>query len=52
MKLYLVYDSAGCEVIDPRTGKPLLLKATTHNAAEAAAQKRYGERASVAYTEV
>jgi len=52
MKVYIVYDSHGEEVINPLTGKPVLIKAGSHNAAERKARKLYGERATVAYTEV
>lgn len=44
MKTYIVYDEAGNE-----RG---YIKAGSHNAAEKKAQKKYGPRASVAYTEI
>lgn len=44
MKVYIVYDSAGVE-----RG---YLRARSHNEAEARAKKLYGEKASVAYTEI
>ena len=52
MKVYIVYDNRGEEVINPLTGKPVLIKAGSHNAAERKARLKYGERATVAYTEV
>lgn len=48
MKTYIVYDSTGHEVGYWR-GQG---KGVSHNAAEAAAKAQYGERASVAYTEL
>ena len=44
MKSYIVYNENGQEVA--------IIKASGHNAAEKKAQKKYGNRASVAYTEV
>lgn len=44
MKTYIVYDGTGNEVD--------LIKAGSHNAAEKKAKKKYGENATVAYTEV
>lgn len=44
MKTYIVYDETGKEVE--------LIKAASHNAAEKKAQKKHGEKASVAYTEI
>lgn len=44
MKTYIVYDGNGVEIA--------LIKAGSHNAAEKKARKRYGENASVAYTEI
>jgi len=44
MKTYIVYDDKGNE-----RG---IIKAGSHNAAEKKAQKLYGPKASVAYTEV
>lgn len=44
MKTYIVYDSQGIE-------RPMI-KAGSHNAAEKKAKKLYGEKASVAYTEI
>ncbi len=44
MKVYIVYDSAGVE-----RG---MIRARNHNEAERKARKMYGDRASVAYTEV
>ena len=44
MKTYIVYDEKGNEVA--------LIKAATHNKAEAKAKKKYGEKAFVAYTEI
>ena len=52
MKTFIVYDKNGNEVINPRTGQPLLIKASGHNMAEKKARKLYGEKATVAYTEV
>jgi len=44
MKTYIVYNEQGNEVA--------LIKASSHNAAEKKAKAKYGEKASVAYTEV
>ena len=44
MKTYIVYDETGQEVA--------MIKAASHNSAEKKAQKKYGSKASVAYTEV
>ena len=44
MKTYIVYDGTGKEVG--------YIKAGSHNAAEKKAQKKYGPKASVAYTEL
>lgn len=44
MKTYIVYDETGKEVG--------YIKAGSHNAAEKKAQKKYGPKASVAYTEL
>lgn len=44
MKTYIVYDENGNEVA--------LIKAGSHNTAEKKAKAKYGEKASVAYTEV
>jgi hypothetical protein len=44
MKTYIIYDEKGNE-----RG---YIKATSHNAAEKKAQKKYGPLASVAYTEL
>lgn len=44
MKTYIVYNETGEEVA--------IIKASSHNAAEKKAQKLYGEKASVAYTEI
>ena len=43
-KTYIVYDGTGKEVG--------MIKAGSHNAAEKKAKAKYGEKASVAYTEV
>lgn len=45
MKTYVVYDPKGNEM-------PELIKATSHNAAEKKAVKKYGTGSSVSYTEV
>lgn len=44
MKNYIVYDGTGAEVG--------YIKAGSHNAAEKKAKAKYGEKASVAYTEL
>ena len=44
MKSYIVYDETGREVA--------MIKAASHNSAEKKAQKKYGPKASVAYTEI
>ena len=44
MKTFIVYDETGREVA--------IIKAGSHNSAEKKAQKKYGEKASVAYTEI
>ena len=44
MKTYIVYDGNGDEVD--------LIKAVNHNAAERKAKAKYGDKASVVYTEV
>jgi hypothetical protein len=44
MKTYIVYDESGREVA--------MIKAGSHNSAEKKAQKKYGAKASVAYTEI
>jgi hypothetical protein len=44
MKTYIVYDESGREVA--------IIKAGSHNSAEKKAQKKYGAKASVAYTEI
>jgi hypothetical protein len=44
MKTYIVYDETGWEVA--------MIKAGSHNSAEKKAQKKYGRKASVAYTEI
>ena len=44
MKTYIVYDGTGLE----RT----MIRARSHNDAEKKAKSMYGEKASVAYTEV
>ena len=44
MKHYIVYDSAGNEVE--------IIKASGHNTAEKKAKAKYGEKASVCYTEI
>lgn len=44
MKTYIVYDAMGNEVA--------IIKAKSHNDAEKKAIQKYGEKASVAYTEI
>jgi hypothetical protein len=44
MKTYIVYDETGREIA--------MIKAGSHNGAEKKAQKKYGAKASVAYTEI
>jgi hypothetical protein len=44
MKTYIVYNEKGEEVA--------IIKAGSHNAAEKKAKKKYGEKASVCYTEI
>jgi hypothetical protein len=51
-KIYIVYDERGEEVVDPKTGESLYIRANNHNEAEKKAKAKYGPRASVCYTEI